>query len=311
MTDPAFTAGWDRLALRRGDPEWVARVLDDARTRLLPVTDGRVPVETSGGTAGLVLDPAADALSRRPPAEPPILLGRFRDRVIFTAPVDAGDNRHPLHDIREAAGLLPADELALAGTARALVHWHLTHRYCGRCGNATRPGEAGFRRDCGNPECGRRLFPRTDPAVIVLVRSGGKALLGRQRHWDPGRFSTLAGFVEPGETPEQAVAREVLEEAGVETGRAWYRSAQPWPFPGALMLGYHAEAATTAIERHDGELEAARWFDRDQLAGELAAGTLKLPARFSIARSLIRDWFDEAPGYTLDELAGTDPPDPR
>jgi NAD+ diphosphatase len=181
---------------------------------------------------------------------------------------------------------------ALLAYARAMIYWERRHRFCGDCGHPTRSAEGGFVRTCTNAACGKSIFPRTDPAIIVLVQAGERCLLARQASWPPGRYSVIAGFVEPGESLEDAVKREVREETGIEVSEIYYQSSQPWPFPSSLMLGFVASAATTQFNLLDNELEHARWITRTELADEVRAGTLKLPPGLSISRRLIEAWFD-------------------
>jgi NAD+ diphosphatase len=186
------------------------------------------------------------------------------------------------------AGELSEDEAGLLAYARAMVHWREHNRYCGRCslpigGRPGRPRYAMLQSDLRAP-----AIPRLDPAVIVLVTDGERALLGRQPAWPPGRYSTVAGFVEPGESLEDAVAREVREETGVVVDEVIYHSSQPWPFPSSLMLGFTARASRTDIDLSDQELEDARWFTRAQLA----AGEIALPTTHSISFRLVEDWYD-------------------
>jgi len=182
---------------------------------------------------------------------------------------------------------------ALLAYARGMLTWHRRHRFCGSCGGATDSAEAGFLRVCRNPECQHHHFPRTDPAVIMLVVDGERCLLGRQARWPAGMYSTLAGFVEPGETLEEAVAREVKEESGVSVRRVRYHSSQPWPFPTSLMLGFYAEAASHDIAVNGDELEDARWFERGWLRENDGKNGFFLPRRDSIARRLVNDWLAE------------------
>ncbi len=224
-----------------------------------------------------------------------ILLGEFRGQLCFAAELSSAatpavDSRAEFVDLRGVAGDLMREEAGLLAYARAMVLWRERHRFCGRCGTPTIAAEGGHVRRCSDERCGNQQFPRIDPAVIVLVTDGEKALLGRQAAWPPGRYSTIAGFVEPGESLEDAVAREVREETGVEIASTDYHSSQPWPFPSSLMLGFSARAATTAIQRMDDELEDARWFTRQQIA----AGEVALPTTHSISFRLIEDWYDAA-----------------
>jgi NAD+ diphosphatase len=194
-------------------------------------------------------------------------------------------------DLRHVAPRLDRREGALLALARAMMFWHARHRYCGLCGSPTRSEEAGHMRRCTDPACNTMHFPRTDPAVIMLVTDGDRVLLGRNKNFPlPGMYSTLAGFVEPGESLEDAVAREVREETGVEVGAVHYHSSQPWPFPANIMLGFYAEARTTEITIDYGELEDARWFARDWLLTHTDDDAFRLPRLDSIARRLIEDW---------------------
>jgi NAD+ diphosphatase len=169
------------------------------------------------------------------------------------------------------------------------MHWHSRHGFCGVCGSPTLSASAGHVRKCTNPGCGSSHFPRTDPAVIMLAHDGERALLGRQKVWAKGMYSTLAGFVEPGESLEEAVRREVMEETGVAVGEVVYHSSQPWPFPASLMIGFHAEARSGTIDLVDGELEDAGWFTRAELRRFADQGK-SLPRQDSIARQLVEDW---------------------
>ncbi|HET6604116.1 MAG TPA: NAD(+) diphosphatase [Xanthomonadaceae bacterium] len=195
-------------------------------------------------------------------------------------------------NIRSIAAEWPAHEAGLAAYARALVLWRARHLYCGRCGRATQFARAGHSVRCSDTACGLEQFPRVDPAVIMLVVDDSRCLLGRQAAWPPRRWSTLAGFVEPGESLEDAVRREIGEEAGVQVGRCDYQSSQPWPFPHSLMVGFRATAASTGIVRGD-ELQDVRWFEADALLAGLLRGELLLPSRYSISHRLIEEWLAE------------------
>jgi NAD+ diphosphatase len=197
-----------------------------------------------------------------------------------------------LRELRPLAPLLQADAASLLAYARALVLWRARHRFCGVCGAANQGTRAGHVLRCSRESCGTETFPRLDPAIIVLVSdaSGERALLGRQSSWPAGRYSTIAGFVEPGESLEDAVVREVDEETGVGVGEVEYVASQPWPFPSSLMLGFRAVAHSHDISLRDGELEDARWFTR----AEIAAGHPTLPPSGSISARLINAWFGEA-----------------
>ncbi|WP_341365351.1 NAD(+) diphosphatase [Thalassospira sp. SN3W] len=192
-------------------------------------------------------------------------------------------------DMRSRMAALSEDEAALAAQARAIFNWHHKHRFCGVCGHPNHVMEAGYRLQCSNPACGTPHFPRTDPAVIMLIHHNDHVLLARSPQFLPGTVSVLAGFVEPGETLEQAVAREVFEEVGIRIKRARYIASQPWPFPGSLMLGFVAEAETTDIVIDEKEIEFAMWVHRDDVAG-LPEKDINLPRPISIARYLLENW---------------------
>jgi NADH pyrophosphatase NudC (nudix superfamily) len=192
-----------------------------------------------------------------------ILLGEDRQGVLwFASPAQESDLLLPLRGVM-MEGKTSGEVLAMLAQARSLLHWHETHGFCAACGAKSEMVDLGYRRHC--PACGRDHFPRTDPVVIMVVRHGEKFLLGRQASWQPGMYSALAGFMEPGETIEEAVAREVREEAGIEVTSARYVASQPWPFPSSLMIGMIAEAIDDTITLDGSELEDARWFDKDEL----------------------------------------------
>jgi len=197
-----------------------------------------------------------------------------------------------LRELRPLAPLLPPDSASLLACARALALWKARHRHCGVCGAPNLPARAGHVMRCTRTGCGTEAFPRLDPAIIVLVTdsTGERALLGRQASWQEGRYSTIAGFVEPGESLEDAVIREVEEETGVVVGDVEYVASQPWPFPSSLMLGFRAVARTHDITLRDGELEDARWFSR----ADIAAGHPALPPAGAISARLIDGWYGDA-----------------
>ena len=206
----------------------------------------------------------------------------------FALPAEAlGELPPQTLDLRSAATRWPALAASAFAQARALLHWQQRNRFCGACGHALGLVRGGFCARCG--QCGSEHYPRTDPAIIVAVSDGERLLLGRQASWPAGRWSVLAGFLEPGESLEQAVAREVMEEAGVQIRRAEYAASQPWPFPSALMLGFRAEAEPQPVQVGD-ELEAAQWFGADELRAQVASGAMQLSPRLSISRWLIDDW---------------------
>lgn len=198
-------------------------------------------------------------------------------------------------DLRQAAPLIDAEQGCLLAYSRAMMTWHRRHRFCGSCGAPTESRDAGHLRRCTDPDCATEQFPRSDPAVIMLVHDGGaRCLLGRQAAWPDGVFSTLAGFVEPGESLEDAVAREVAEETAVRVLEAEYHSSQPWPFPTSIMLGFWARADFREPVVDAEELEQARWFERPELIELLERREVRLPWKLSISRRLIDDWLQDA-----------------
>ena len=292
----------DRSSALRKDATWVSRALEAPATRFVPVwrTQSLIRREPQ---------PAAALLPRTqcPPFEAAdaILLGQFRGTAVFAIEFGAGEAPAPapgaeFADLRLAGGLLPADEAGLLAYARALLWWRHRHRHCGACGAPTVAVDAGHVMRCTRSGCATEFFPRIDPAIIVLVHDGGRALLGRQASWPAGRYSTIAGFVEPGESFEDAVVREVREETNVEVDEIEYHSSQPWPFPSSVMIGFVAHARTSTIACPDGELEDARWFS----AAEMATGTPALPPPQSISFRLIADWYERQTGRRLGDEPG-------
>ena len=299
----------DRSALLRRDALWLARALDEEESRFLPLWKLQVLVKS--GNAPTLAWARSGIRDLADPGSPPVLLG-VEDEVAHFAidvskledPVEElglGDTAH-FADLRAIASGLPAEEAATAAQARSLIDWHHRHRFCAACGGPSTSGDGGYQRRCERADCGTEHFPRTDPVAIMLVTRGDHCLLGRQSAWPPGMFSALAGFIEPGETLEEAVRREILEEAGIEVAGVDYRFSQPWPFPSSLMLGCIAEAASEKIEVDEKELDEARWFPRDAVAQALRSPPgpegLWLPPPMAVAHQLVRTWIegDRDPG---------------
>jgi NAD+ diphosphatase len=274
----------DRIGHRRHDQQWLDSVLANASTRVLLVCDGQVPVATD--RARLVFVAPKDA----GPGDA-FLLGEVAGEFFFTQAVEALPADLTAAGLREIGGLLSARDAGLVVHAIALTSWHARHRFCPVCGAPTRPANSGEVRRCTAD--GSLHFPRTDPAVIMLVvDEEDRALLGHQDVWPDGRFSTLAGFVEPGEAPERAVIREVAEEVGITVDEVSYAGSQPWPFPSSLMIGFFAHAATTDIKVDGREISDARWFSRADLRAAVAEQQVVfLPGQISIARALIEHWY--------------------
>jgi NAD+ diphosphatase len=209
--------------------------------------------------------------------------------------------------LREAGLRLAADEAGLFAYAKGLAHWQRETHFCTRCGSPLQLVSSGHRARCTNPVCSHLHFPRTDAAIIVIVEHKGACLLGRQASWPKGRYSTLAGFIEPGEALEDAVRREVAEESGVIVGDVHYHSSQPWPMPASLMVGFTATAISPEIRLRDGELEDARWFTPQQIIDGLADGSLGTPTRLSVSYQLLSHWLRERAGLDLDVLVASSP----
>jgi NAD+ diphosphatase len=298
----------DRVAERREHAAWIAEQAAGEQARYL------------------VLDPSGESYLRRDAealrwlseAERRTLFGELPASLLGIAGARAHfllalDESHPLDTLESAldarriglrdAGLrLDATEAGLFAYAKGLAHWQRETRFCTGCGAPLQRLAAGHRMQCTDAACGRMHFPRTDAAIIVIVEHEGACLLGRQAGWPAGRYSTLAGFVEPGESLEDAVRREVAEESGVRVGAVHYHSSQPWPLPASLMVGFTAVASDPTITLRDGELEAARWFTPAQIVAGLADGSFATPTRLSVSYRLLAHWLRERAGLELDTL---------
>ncbi|MBB4131323.1 NAD(+) diphosphatase [Xanthomonas sp. 3075] len=273
----------DRGDLLRDDADALARLWPQGRVLLLDAK-GTALADAEGQP--LLMDGAA--LGEVPEAA--IFLG-LRDNVGWFCLLAEQTSVQAAQriDLRQAAADCPADVATALAYARAMLHWQSRTRFCGVCGGAIAFRRAGFIAHC--TQCQTEHYPRVDPAIIVAVSDGARLLLGRQASWAPGRYSVIAGFVEPGESLEQTVVREVYEETRVQVQDCRYLGAQPWPFPGALMLGFTARAAATEVPQVTGELEDARWVSHAEVTAALAGeGDIGLPPRISIARALIEHW---------------------
>lgn len=287
----------DRAAKLRDDAGFIATALTGAETLFAPVWRARSLMKgVAEGQPEAVLLTGAAAEAVRMAGGPWSFLGLWEGRSVFAVDCSQAEDPLPLlpaemggfTDLRAVAGMLPPGEASVLAHARGLMHWRTKHRFCGICGSLCEPRSAGHVMVCTG--CNAQHFPRTDPAVIMLVVREGRALLGHsQRFPSSTMYSTLAGFVEPGESLEEAVAREVEEEVGVKVGAVHYHSSQPWPFPSSIMLGFYAVGLTDAITIDEEELRDARWFTPEQLRNAKAHG-FALPRADSIARRLIEDW---------------------
>lgn len=301
----------DRVSERRDESEWVSAQAASADARFLLLD----PL----GEAYLL--PGQEALRWLDTSEREQLLGDLRASLLgiaaqqphFLLVLDDSDRAGELESklgarrmgLREAGLLLPADEAGLFAYAKGLAHWQRETRFCARCGAPLVLVASGHRAQCTNDECGRLHFPRTDAAIIAIVEYEGACLLGRQTGWPKGRYSTLAGFIEPGESLEDAVRREIAEESGVIVGDVHYHSSQPWPLPASLMVGFTANALSSEIRLRDRELEEARWFTPQQIVDGLADGSFLTPTRLSVSYQLLSHWLKQRAGLDLDRLVRT------
>jgi NAD+ diphosphatase len=298
----------DRLVEQRDDPDWVRQALTADDAHLVPLWRSRSLLEKGeDGTIAVYLKPSE--LSETGLIQPPTLLGTDDKRTYFAVSITdqqrdtvlASRPQARFADLRRASIDMDAKHAGILAYAKALHYWQHRHMFCGVCGNPNRLFSAGHRLVCSNEECARETFPRIDPAIIVLVTHQDACLLGRNPNWPPRRFSTLAGFVEPGESLEDAVVREVYEEARVQLSSVHYVSSQPWPFPASSMCGFYAEAVSRECTVSD-ELEEVRWFTTDDLIAAVRDGTVLLSPPVSIAFRLLADWFKKHGGGDLEAL---------
>ncbi len=304
----------DRFSAKRDDPAYLAELMAAPDTRWFVIGKDRPALKIApGGPEALFTGDEVAALGR---IRDTVLLGRDDSHTYFAGLLDDGvivareaadegafietnqlviPSRPDilLKDLRAIVmeGALPANQIGALGQAKSLLHWHARHRFCSMCGARTESASAGYRRDC--KACGSQHFPRTDPVVIMLAVYGDECLLGRQPRFNKGMYSALAGFLEPGETIESAVRREILEESGIQIGRVAYQASQPWPFPSSIMIGCIAEAITSRVEIDYTELEDCRWFSRAEVETMFArthpSGFLA-PNPAAIAHHLLYAW---------------------
>jgi NAD+ diphosphatase len=284
----------DRMAERRTDAEWIADAIAAETALVVPLWRTKSLLRSEQAPAAVFVEPTGALRNAVEPAEW-VFLGMWSGRPVFTVDLSATEEPAALlppdhgafGDLRGIASLLPAGEASILAHARGLLHWRSRTRFCSVCGAPCEPTGGGHVMHCTG--CGTDHFPRTDPAVIMLVTRGDSILLGHASRFPTAMYSTLAGFVEPGESLEEAVAREVYEETGIRVGHVAYHSSQPWPFPASLMLGFYAEGLTEEITLHDAELADARWFTRAMCLSPDEHG-FQLPGGDSIARRLVEDW---------------------
>jgi NAD+ diphosphatase len=296
--NPFSGALLDRRGADRALAGWPERVLTDSTARFVLNRGTRHLVRREPNPSIAFLQ-ASDALVLGANPGDFVLLGEHQGAPCVLLDMPTEPTQLPpgtaLEELRPLLGLLSAAEAVILTCARGLVIWRARHLHCGVCGSPTEPRQAGHVVRCTSSACGADFFPRIDPAVIVIVHDGRQALLGRQASWPKGRYSALAGFVEPGESLEDAVMREVAEETGIRVTEAHYFASQPWPFPASMMVGFHAEAEHSAV-RLDDELEDARWFSAEEIASSREA---LLPAPYTIARRLIDAWYLKVTGRAL------------
>jgi NAD+ diphosphatase len=281
----------DRADALRTDAAKVSDMREDNGARFLAFQDLKPLLDASSGSLQLLWQSRADIVSDTDISQA-VFLGLSGEIPHFAAAV-AADMSLPGRaiDARAAAAQMADADSAVVGQGRALLSWHSTHLHCARCGAPTAMTKAGYARQCTNPDCKADHFPRTDPVVIMLIVDGDRCLLGRQPQFPARFFSALAGFIEPGETMEEAVARETWEEAGIRCGRVRYVASQPWPFPSSLMIGSFAEATSFDIQIDKTELEEARWFSRSEVLAAMGGnGSFLMPPPLALAHHLVKAW---------------------
>lgn len=290
-----FTASpFDRQSAKRKDPDWLLARRADPDSLFLPMRELKALINLSDGSG--------PRLDWRPATEMAdefffIFLGTWNERCYFAADIGSDRPREgwgKFIDVRSIAAELSDPEAGIVAQARSIIDWHARHRFCAVCGAETKSDDGGYVRRCQNPSCKAEHFPRTDPVAIMMVYRKDACLLGRQPRFVPGVYSALAGFLEPGETIEAAVRREIAEEAGISIGQVDYVASQPWPFPSSLMIGCFAEALSEEIVIDKDELEDARWFSRDEvvlmLERSLTTTAPRMPPPLSLAHQLARAW---------------------
>lgn len=309
------TSNLDRAADYRKDDTWINENINNVNSRFILINESKNLFEYDDLTNPVYLS-LNDLKSLNINSNNPIFLGIQNDKIYFTIEVAQNEIITEIQNkkvgkfinLRTSASVLDQDSCALLAYGRAMTYWHYRHKFCGICGSPTENREGGNVLICTNKECMQHHFPRTDPAIIVLVSFEDKCLLGRQPQWPEGIYSTIAGFVEPGESLENTVKREVMEETKIKVTNIKYFASQPWPFPSSLMLGFYAEAITNKIDVELNELEDAKWFSRDSIINGLKNNKLKLSTKYSISFRLIENWFNlessEYLGEIVDKIYG-------
>ena len=289
----------DRVTDKRSDENWIKNALEKKSTYFVPVWRSKNLLTSKIKLSPVFLE--FDEIKKICGENvSPVLLGELNNELFFATELPAVDSSIPeklkisgqFQDLRLTGAQLENNRASLLAYARAITYWHRHNLFCSDCGSSTISSQGGHQLTCTNEKCRKPVYPRTDPAVIVLVIYQDRCLLGRKQEWPEGRYSTLAGFVEPGESIENAVVREVFEESGVKTDEVVYHSSQPWPFPSSVMLGFTARAINDKIKIDNDELEDARWFSREDILNSLKNQKIHIPIKVSIAYRLIETWFN-------------------
>ena len=310
MKQNSFSTNFlDRASLKRSNEMWIKDQFNNGSARIIPVSHSKVFCTSiqNPRTIFFTINDLNDVSNAR---ELSILLGISDKKTYFAIDIESvksasilnDKNSGEFHDFKQVMPLLNFRDSALLATARFMIDWQSRNQYCGKCGTPTKSAQAGNLRICQNTNCGENHFPSMDPAIIVLVSFGEYCLLGRKKIWPKGMYSTIAGFVEPGESVEDAVIREVNEETGVIVEKLEYQHSQPWLFPSSLMLGFTATAKGNEIKIDKNELEDACWFSRKEIKDNLIKGLLRIPSKAAIAYHLIEEWFNKGDVGNLSEL---------
>jgi len=290
----------DKTSAERVNVDWIEEQLKNSTTKIIPIWQTKVLCKKDDYQQPVMLS-VMGFNKNSPQSEKFLFLGLIEGEAFFTHQISSEEvaaqlcqnNTSEFLDFRKVAPLLSYKNYALLALARFMVNWNSRNKFCGKCGHKTNALEGGNARICINQSCKENFYPNMDPAVIVLVTSGDKCLLGRQSPWPKNMYSTIAGFVEPGENLEDAVYREVEEETGIRIDNIQYQSSQPWLFPSSLMLGFNAEAMNEKIVINKDELDDARWFTREEIRDQLENGKMKMPMKVSIAFNLIKTWYEK------------------
>jgi len=310
MEQNSFSTNFlDRASLKRSNEMWINNQFNNGSARIIPVSHSKILCTSiqNPRTIYLTKNDFNDAFNA---CELSIFLGVSDKKTYFAIDIESMKSASMLndkksgefHDFKQVMPLLDVRDSALLAIARFMINWQSRNQYCGTCGSPTKSAEAGNLRICENINCGQSHFPSMDPAIIVLVSFGEYCLLGRKKIWPKGMYSTIAGFVEPGESVEDAVIREVSEETGVIVEKLEYQHSQPWLFPSSLMLGFTATAMGNEIKIDKNELEDACWFSRKEIKDNLKKGLLRIPNKTAIAYHLIEEWFNKGDVGNLSEM---------